>query len=236
MVSAGARGLKFELGKPDMHWMPMDDPRLDPIYDKAEKLGIPIMYHSNDPEDFFYPVNQFNFWLGVNQGKTGCEQGYWGRREQVVSREQLICERENMLRKHPNATFILAHLGFLSRQLPLLSDILERYPNVYIEVACALEELLGRSPEESAAFMTFYSHRILFGTDGGINSMTQSSWKTFLDKHFAILETDRDELPSPYTRSWKIHGLNLSREVLERIYYKNAEELLSRPVSLTTAQ
>jgi uncharacterized protein len=233
-VRAGARGLKFELGKPGMHWMPMDDPRLDPIYDKAAELGIPVMYHSNDPEDFFLPVNQFNFWLG-KKVNTGTDQGNSERQEKSVSREQLIRECENMLHKHPNSTFILAHFGFLSRRLPLLADIMERYPNVYLEVACALEEL-GRSPKESVAFMTLYSNRIMFGTDGGIKPQTQTWWKTFLDRHFAILETDLDDLPAPYTRSWNIHGLNLPKDILERIYYKNAEELLARPVNLPPAK
>lgn len=235
-VRAGARGLKFELGKPDMHWMPMDDPRLDPIYDKAAELGIPIMYHSNDPEDFFYPVNQFNFFLGNNKGKPGSEQGYWGRLDKFVSREQLLKERENMLRKHPNTTFILAHFGWLERQLPMLADIFDRYPNVYVEISSAITAL-GRSPKESAAFIAYYSHRIMFGTDFGGNSMSQSYWVTFMDKHFALLETDQYELTAPVdNKAWRVHDLNLPKVVLEQIYYKNAEELLARPVHLSPAR
>jgi uncharacterized protein len=235
-VRAGARGLKFELGKPDMHWMPMDDIRLDPIYDKASELGIPVMYHSNDPEDFFYPVNQFNFFLGANKGKAGSEQGYWERQEKFVSREQLFRERESMLRKHPNTTFILAHFGWLERQLPLMADIFDHYPNVFVDVSSAITAL-GRSPKESAAFINYYSKRILFGTDFGGNSMTQIAWKTFMDRHFTILESDQDNLPAPVdNKAWKVHGLNLSKEVLERIYYKNAEELLARPVKVPPAR
>ena len=226
-VRAGARGMKFELGKPVVHWMPMDDPRLDPIYDKAAELGIPIMYHCNDPEDFFYPPNRFNFWLGAEKGGI-----YSQRLDSTTSREQLHRERENMFRKHPNTTFILAHFAFLSRQLPVLADILERYRNVHVEMSVALEDL-ARSPKESAAFMNYYSHRIMFGTDSGSTPRgPEASWVKFLNKHFAVFETDQDDLPPPRARSWNVHGLNLPKDVLERIYYKNAEELLARPVAL----
>jgi predicted TIM-barrel fold metal-dependent hydrolase len=218
-VREGARGLKFELGKPLVHWMPLDDPRLDLVYDKAAELGLPVMYHCNDPDDFFYPINKFNFWLGVNKS----DPGYYGRLDKFVSQEQVLRELENMLHKHPNTTFILAHMGFLTQKLALLADIFDRYPNVYGDLSCSLDDF-GRSPKESAAFITNYSKRIMFGTDA---LYPQGA---FMDKHFAILESNKDDLPTCRAKSWNVHGLNLSKEVLEQIYYKNAEEFLARPV------
>lgn len=229
-VRAGARGMKFELGKPVVHWMPMDDPRLDPVYDKAAELGIPIVFHSSDPEDFFDPPNQFNFWLNAQGGM------YSQRLDSTPSREQLHRERMNMFRKHPKTTFILAHFGFLARQLPVLADVFERYPNVHVEMSVTVEDL-GRSPKESAAFMKHYSNRIMFGTDSGSTPRgSEASWVNFLNKHFAVFETDQDDLPPPRARAWNVHGLNLPKDVLERIYYKNAEELLARPVTLSSVR
>jgi predicted TIM-barrel fold metal-dependent hydrolase len=195
------------------------------------------MFHCNDPEDFFYPINQFNFWLGANKGKEGTEQGYWGRLDKFVSREQLMHERENMFHKHPNTTFIMAHFGFLERQLPLCADIFDRYPNVYVEVSVALDNL-ARSPKEGAAFLTKYSTRIMFGIDEGTRPVLQGGWEGFYNRYFAIFELDQDDLPVlKQPRAWTtVHGLNLSKEVLERIYYKNAEELLARPVHLPPAR
>ncbi len=98
-MKAGARGLKFELGKPDYHVMPLDDPRMDPIYAKAGELGIPIMYHSSDPEEFFHPPNRFNFWRAHRLAEV--EFAHNTCVTPAPSREQLHRERENMLRKHP---------------------------------------------------------------------------------------------------------------------------------------
>jgi uncharacterized protein len=220
-VGLGARGLKMILGKPrtQEHTMPMDDPRLDPVYAKAGELGFPIAYHSNDPEEFFYAPNRFNFWCGADYIK---EKGYSHRLNELVSREELIRQQENMISKHPNTTFILVHMAFLNRQLALLADILERHPNVHLDLSAAVEEL-GRSPKESAAFMTYYADRILFGTDGN----NTSDWNAFRHRHFIALETDLDNIQGPYRRSWNIQGMNLSKEVLEKIYYKNAEAMLA---------
>jgi uncharacterized protein len=223
-VRIGARGLKMILGKPRTQefCMPMDDPRLDPVYARAGELGLPIAYHSNDPEEFFYPPNRFNFWCGGEHQK---DKGFADRLHELVSREELIRQQENMISKHPGTTFILVHMAFLNRQLALLADILDRHPNVLLDLSAAIEEL-GRSPMESAQFMTYYSDRILFGTDGS----SHTDWEPFLHRHFICLETDEDNLQGPYRRAWNIHGLNLPKDALENIYYKNAEKLLAQPV------
>ena len=232
-VRAGARGLKFELGKPAWRWMPMDDPRLDPIYDKAGELGLPIMYHSSDPEEFFHPSNRFNYWLA---DKTiPVEMRYWEMRDRVPSREQLHRERDNMLRKHPNTTFILAHFGMLERQLALLADLLDRYPNVHLECSATLGDG-ARSPTEFAAFLTYYADRVMFGTDGGISPQSKEGWENSLRRYFTIFESDRhDVIGRARAAAWNVHGLNLSKEVMEKIYYKNAEKLLARPVNVPNA-
>jgi uncharacterized protein len=223
-VRQGARGIKLWLGaRGQENAMPMDDPRLDPVYKKAAELGLPIAIHCNDPEEFYYPPNKFNFWTGADYIK---EKGFSDRLDQVVSREDIVRQIRNMLSKNPNTTFILVHMAFLSRQLALLADILDRHPNVHLDLSAAVEEL-GRSPKESAAFMTYYADRILFGTDG--NNTT--AWNAFRHRHFIALETNLDNIQGPYRRSWNIHGMNLSKEVLEKIYYKNAEAMLARQVN-----
>jgi len=72
----------------------------------------------------------------------------------------------------------------------------------------------------------------MFGTNFGGNRMTEVSRITFMDKHFAFLETEQDDLTaSVNNKAWNVHGLNLLKEVLERILYKKSEELLARPLS-----
>ncbi|MBN1674296.1 MAG: amidohydrolase [Kiritimatiellae bacterium] len=230
-VRAGARGLKLELGKPAMRWMPMDDPRMDPIYAKAGQLGIPIMYHSGDPQEFFHPDARYNFWLGVKNIPS--EMRYWRVRDKVPSFDQLCAERDNMLRKHPGTTFVFPHMGHLERQLALLADLLERYPNVYVDSSWALANG-ARSPNDFAAFLTDYADRVLFGSDGGIGGpKTKDGWTLLFQRDVDTLESDRHDLAIwSKRREWRVHGLNLTKGVLEKIYYRNAKRLLARPVKI----
>src|SRR5271166_5834620 len=65
-VRRGARGLKvlkdLGLGVRDRtgKLIPIDDPRLDPVWEECGRLGIPVAIHSTDPEAFFTPVNNHN--------------------------------------------------------------------------------------------------------------------------------------------------------------------------------
>jgi predicted TIM-barrel fold metal-dependent hydrolase len=225
----GSRGLKLWLGaRGQKDKMPMDDPRLDPVYAKIGELGIPVAYHCNDPEEFYYAPNRFNFWCGANHIR---EKGFSQRVHEMVGREEIVRQIVNMVSKHPNTTFILVHMAFLSRQLALLADILDRYPNVMLDLSADLGDL-GRSHKESREFMTYYQKRILFGTDGGLSLRTQESWESFIKTHFVVLETDLDDVTPPFKRSWNVHALNLPKEAIENIYIKNAEELLARPLNL----
>ena len=205
----------------------MDDPRLDAVYDKAAELGIPVALHSSDPEEFFQPPNRFNWWLGhIDPAKTRADdRGYWHIIGQVPSRETLHRERENVLRKHPNTTFILVHMGWLSRQLPLLADILERYPRVQLDLSAAVGEL-ARSPAESAAFLNHYAGRVLFGSDMGLGPASLERGIGHVTTYFRLLETDAMQPAEAPRRGWNVSGLKLPAPTLKKIYYENAAKLL----------
>jgi predicted TIM-barrel fold metal-dependent hydrolase len=36
--------------------VPIDDPRMDPVWEECGRLGIPVAIHSSDPEAFFTPT------------------------------------------------------------------------------------------------------------------------------------------------------------------------------------
>lgn len=70
-----------------------------------------------------------------------------------------------------------------------------------------------------------YADRILFGTDvGGYNNSAIPNNVTRYANSFQILETE-DIVGSGFFGSKPTTGLNLPKEVLEKIYYKNAMKL-----------
>jgi predicted TIM-barrel fold metal-dependent hydrolase len=66
LAEHGACGLKIwkDLGTKvrdvDGNLLRIDDERLDPVYEKAAELRVPIMYHIADPDAFFLPIDAQN--------------------------------------------------------------------------------------------------------------------------------------------------------------------------------
>ena len=146
-VTAGAAGLKIfkGLGLSDLdtdgNRIPVDDPRLDPVWAKAGELGIAVLIHSADPAEFWQPYDRFNErWLELTLRP---------RRIQPPGRsapfEQIIGEQHNLFRRHPNTKFIAAHLGWMGHDLTRLGTLLDEMPNMYVGLGAVIYEL-GRQP------------------------------------------------------------------------------------------
>ena len=107
----------------------------------------------------------------------------------------------------------------MANDLKSLGDLLDKYPNVYTEVAAIVAEL-GRQPKFAREFFIKYQDRVLFGKD----TYRPVEYHTY----FRIFETD-DEYFDYFRKRhafWKMYGLNLPDEVLKKFYYKNALTLL----------
>jgi predicted TIM-barrel fold metal-dependent hydrolase len=232
-VKKGARGLKVwkQVGlkyKDDFgKIIPVDDPHYDPVWAKAGELRVPVLWHIGDPSPFFQPVDRFN--ERYEELKRYPEWSFYGPRFPTWS--TLLKQRENVLKKHPETIFIGAHMGHNMDDLSYLAYLLDTYPNYYVDIgACLLE--LGRQPYSARKFFIKYQDRILFGSDGG--AMFDQEWT--IDKlystYFEFLETENEYVDYPIwgqinRARWKIYGINLPDEVLENVYYKNAEKILS---------
>src|SRR5439155_534278 len=73
-------------------------------------------------------------------------------------------DRDNLFRKHPNTTFVAAHMGWHANNLGRLGKMLTEMPNVYTEVGAVLYDI-GRQPRVAHDFFVKYQDRILFGKD-----------------------------------------------------------------------
>ena len=219
-VKQGVAGLKVykSLGLTDRDKsgkrIAVDDPRLDPIWDKCGELGIPVLIHSGEPSPFFLPKDKHNErWLELKQ-----EPDRFRPPERFPPFETIIAEQHRMFRKHPKTRFIDAHLGWLGNDLARLGGLLDELPNVYTELGAVLAEL-GRQPRFARQWLIRYQDRVLFGKD----IYKKEEYYTY----FRVLETD-DEYFDYYRKRhahWKIYGLDLPDPVLKKIYYRNALQL-----------
>jgi predicted TIM-barrel fold metal-dependent hydrolase len=214
-IKAGAKGLKVfkDLGmfdtKADGSRLRVDDPELDPVWETCARLNVPVLIHVAEPEAFFEPLDYHNErWLELSLFPDR-------RHQEGVRFEELIAERNAMIKKHPNTRYILAHFGWHANDLARAGKLLDENPNVYYDVAAVLYDI-GRQPRGAHDFFLKYQDRILFGKDSYQPDEYPYYWRVFEteDEYFDYY---RD-----YHAFWKLYGLGLPDAVLRKLYYANA--------------
>ncbi len=224
-VDGGASGLKIfkRLGlgykNPDGSLIAIDDPRWDPIWAVCGDLGIPVIIHTADPAAFFDPIDARNErWEELSRHPTWSFHG-----EPFPSRDELLAARNRVIRRHPETTFIGAHVANNAEDLRTVSKWLREMPNLVIEFASRIAEL-GRQPYSSRGFLIRYADRVMFGTDGPQPEARLNAYWRFLETKDEAF--DYSEKQPPPQGFWTIHGVGLPDEVLRKIYHENAARLI----------
>ena len=217
-IAAGAVGLGeiskslgLTITKADGSRLHIDDPELDPIWETAARLNIPVFIHTADPSEFFEPIDNHNErWLEL---ALFSDRRY--PQDRYPSFETLATERDNLFRRHPKTKFVMAHFGWHAANLGRVAKILDDMPNVYTEVGAVLYDF-GRQPRAAHDFFVKYQDRILFGKDSFQPVEYPYYWRVFetSDEYFDYYRN--------YHAYWKLYGMGLPDEVLKKLYYKNA--------------
>ena len=224
-VRRGARGLKVlkDLGLSDRDksgkLVPIDDPRLDPIWEECGRLGIPVAIHTSDPEAFFTPVDNHN--ERYEELHENPSWNFYG--PGIPTKATLLAQRNHVFEKHPLTTFIALHVANWPENLDAVSAWLDTYPNMLVEFGARQAEL-GRQPRRAYKFFLDYQDRMLFGTDSEPETAMYSNY-------FRWLETGDEYFPYwgyPGQGRWEIYGLELPDSVLEKVYHKNADKLFAQ--------
>jgi predicted TIM-barrel fold metal-dependent hydrolase len=224
----GAEGLKvwkgFGLSVRDQHeaLVQVDDPRLAPLWETAADLRLPVLIHVADPVAFFWPVDEQN----ERWEELGAHPDWRFPSPPFPPFLSIVNGLANLVAAHPRTTFIGAHVGCYAENLAWVGELLDRCPNFYVDIGARIAEL-GRQPYAARKFFIQYADRIVFGTDMGPDLEVYRLYFRFLetaDEYF-----NYDPLDPPPQGRWRIYGLALPDEVLEKVYYRNAERILGKP-------
>jgi hypothetical protein len=245
-----ALGLGITLS--DGSLLAVDDPRLDPVFERAGELGLPVLIHSGDPRAFFQPPTPDN--ERYDELSAHPSWSFWGERPDGRGRwpswEEVLDQFERRVARHPNTVFVGAHFGNAPEDPDRVSRMLDQYPNLVIETAARIPEIGRHPPARMREFFLRYRDRIMFGTDfqlgsdgslvlgsAGRNPDPPERIPVFYEAHFRYFETaDRDfPHPTPIQGNWTIDGIDLPHEVLEFLYWRNAARVFSLP-SLDAAE
>ena len=237
-AARGARGLKvwkllgLRASDPRGRLVPVDDPRLDPLWATAAELGLPVVIHIADPLAFFEPLDATNERLEELHDHP--DWHFWPTRPigepdapGFPSFDELLAAFGRLVARHPGTTFVGAHVGCAAEDLGLVGRLLDANPNLYVDLAARLGEL-GRQPYTARAFMLRYPDRILFGVDMAPDPAIYRLHYRFLETFDESFDYGTDPVPSQ--GRWQIHGIGLPDDVLRKVYAENAARVLRLPL------
>jgi predicted TIM-barrel fold metal-dependent hydrolase len=217
-IAAGAVGvgeipksLGLTTRKADGTRLAVDDPVLDPIWETLGRLGVPVFIHTGEPQEFFEPLDFENErWLelALFADRRNYEAG-------GLTFNELMEERDNLFRRHPNTLFIAANLGWHANDLGRAARMLDEFPNLMFDLGAVLYDL-GRQPRAVRDFFIQYQDRLLFGKDSYQPTEYPYYWRVFetADEYFDYYRG--------YHAFWKLYGADLPDDVLRKVYFENA--------------
>lgn len=212
---------------PGMH---PNDSRMDPIFEEAAKLDLPVNLHMAEPIWMYEPMDS------TNDGLMRAYTWQVKNQDEIIGHDGMIDLLDKTLERHPNTTFVAAHLGNTSNDFSLLAKLLDKHPNLYADVAARFAEF-STIPRTTADFFEKYQDRIVYGTDYGFETFPDDPDKPYGNNTttlemfrmtFRVLES-RDEhfyMTDLVGYRWPMYGLDLSDKVLEKIYRDNALKII----------
>lgn len=187
-------------------------PSFDPFFDYIGEVGAPIVCHVGDP--------RFNWSVQTASESAKMLGRVYG--SELPTLDSLYDEMDQVFQKHPNVKFILAHFYFKTDDYNSLVDLMERYPNISLDLTPGTEMYLNFSKDIDLwrDFFLRYSHRIIMGSDlygAGYGVNRHRLVRCFLETEEPFVVNDREDVVIP---------LKLSDPILSDICCNNAKRLL----------
>lgn len=194
-VKRGADGLKLYIGHGSstgngpFHSMPIDDPRMEPIFAWAERVQLPIVLH-------------------VNMELFG--------REMINVLEKHPCLRVNLphFGLEKTSTLRLKRMGFILDRYP---NVFTDLSGGYTPYETAGFEVLAMNRDAAKAFFQAHASKIMFGADMVLTPQKTMDYITSTLRSYSLfLESERWRYVEEPTLP--MYGLNLDAATLTGVY------------------
>jgi hypothetical protein len=210
----------------------LDDHGFDGVITHLEEAHIPLIAHQAEPK---------NCWLPLDQMTTDNDRSYFKEHPEyymylhpeMPSYETLMAARDRFVARHPKLVFDGAHLASLEWSVKRLAKFLDDYPNANVDLAARMTQVQYQSARHYAAVRQFflkYQDRLLYGTDltedpddltlpAEADAFWRSDWSYLATPDAQHIDAIRSD----------VTGLALPREVIDKIYFKNAMRVFRLP-------
>ena len=227
--AAGAQGIKiwksFGLHVKDVQGrlVQVDDIRLSPIWETAAELKLPVVIHVADPVAFFDPIDETN----ERWEELGNHPDWAFTSPPFPPFMDILNGLKTLIIRHSSTVFIGAHVGCYGENLGWVGNMLDQCPNYTIDISGRIGEL-GRQPYTARNFFSKYQDRIVFGSDMSPDLDDYRLYYRFLETDDEYFNYSPSEIPGQ--GRWYVCGMNLNDEVLRKIYFENARQVLGKEV------
>lgn len=129
---------------------------------------------------------------------------------------------EGILARHPALHAAIAHFGFYSDNIERAAALMEKYPNLMMDMTPApiIYYELSERQEEAKAFLLKYHDRLIYGTD--VSNLIEGSVRELNERKTRIMDVFYEGSSACEVGDHVIVGMNLPSEMLENIYCNNA--------------
>ncbi|HEY5915391.1 MAG TPA: amidohydrolase family protein [Verrucomicrobiae bacterium] len=230
-------GLYLRDGKGQL--LKIDDPKLDPMWERCGELGMPVSIHVADPKAFWLPYDDQNErWKELKDHKSW----WFGDPQKYPPWKDLLEALNRVIARHPKTTFVCVHFANNAEELDWVDQSLSRYPNMMADLAARIPEIGRHDPDKVRKLFLKHQDRIFFATDfqvydrlilgssGNEPPPTDADAEVFFAKEWRWLESkDRNWAHmTPIQGDWTISSIDLPSAVLRKIYFDSARKLLVR--------
>jgi predicted TIM-barrel fold metal-dependent hydrolase len=222
----------------DGRYIQIDDSIFTPILDFIAKENKTLIAHIGEPVYAWMIPEPGGYW------DKHPEYCFYDKPE-LPSYMRCIEAMDHVLARHPNLNYVGAHMASLCFDVEEIIKRLDLYPNFAVEIGGRMRYLAVQVRGKLQHFFTKYQDRIMYGTDlfsptikklGQKPSAKQIEQRTayfskrtnfflrFLgtDDEFPWSDNIYEDGPAGGVATYTIRGLNLTKEVLDKVLYENA--------------
>src|SRR5688500_2831258 len=202
--------------------MHLNDERMDPLLEECGRLNMPISIHIADPIWMYLPMDIHN------DGMMNAYNWRIGMKEGMLNHGELLKTLEQAVQKHPDTIFIACHFANCTHDLQIVGAMLDKYKNLYADISSRLKEI-ATVPRYARSFIEKYQDRLFFGSDVGYDTTRPIRYSTEIyEISFRMLESADEHIyeHNLFKYHWPLYGLELSDDVLKKLYSDNAKKIL----------
>jgi predicted TIM-barrel fold metal-dependent hydrolase len=234
-MEAGAVGIKIwknigmVLVDCEENFILADHPAFDPVFRYLEEKKIPLLAHLGEPKNCWLPLDEMTLDNDRNYF-TNNPQYHMYLHPEAPSYDDHIAVLDKLLQQYPGIDYTGAHLASLEWSVDEVARRLDRFPYLQVEFSARIGHLQYQSISEHQKVRDFiikYQDRIMYGTDVGVSTrstnyaaVSESLRKRWYDQWLWLATTE--EVVVADLSGKVVKGLNLPREVVDKIYFKNA--------------